>query len=541
MKIADLIFDLLIEEVKDKALLSFLLKKWYGETPTDGQRNEGEFLVEKYILLKNSNRLGQQLLQIKTFLRRFNGFDPTNLTVPRSFDLKQMKFLIGEYDIVIPNFNTPPEQEVEVENPMFKGKNLPATKERIEASKNLWYTSNKNLIIDEGDFRVYTIPDQKSSIDFGYYEGHISKTPTFENQPKSHMQWCTTRHMIDANLWSSYRNRERNRTFYFVIDETKNPEIQPNIEISQYYLSALQRTDDTTKKFRLTSILNNGSDPEFTKEDLIRLYPKLENHFDKFETVPFSRAELGVADGENIDVIELINEIPGNEYEFSTRTTEEKRQYIQRGKLIRKPISWELMSDGLKTHYIDTLETQFHVNEKIGKELFEYIKNELPADLKKLDRRLKILTLDGKQGVGVEYLNTKFIKEDHELTYTGKKNPNIKIYQNKNSHYFGIFDSIKGDWLESNGIKYDCTFVAEDSDFKETKDGATLLIEKYINSGGVEFYTVHIGLSVSHEDSTARVFILSSQQYHSLGQLFDERPEDFSANDVDLGEMKKGL
>jgi hypothetical protein len=539
MKIADLIYDLLIEEVKDKALLNFLLKKWYGETPNENQRKEGEFLIEKYISLKNGNRLEIHLLQIKTFLRRYNNFDAVNLKNPRNFDLNAIKFLVGEY-YEIPNFEagTPETEEID---PMFVGKNLPANKERIEASKNLWYSNNKNLIIDEGDFRVYSIPDQKSSINFGYYEGYITKTPVYENQPKSHIQWCTTRHMVDSNLWSNYRNRAQNRTFYFVIDETKNPEIQPNAEISQYYLGALQRTDDTRKRYRLTSILNNGSDPEFSEEELIKIYPKLENHFDKFVTVPFNAAyELG-SDDATIDLVDLINEIPGNQYEFSSRSNAEKRLYIQRGKLITQPLSWEFMNEDLKKNYIDTLETQFHVNEKIGKKLFEYIKKEWPENLKSLDRRLKTLTLDGKTGVGVEYLNTKFIKEDHNKEYTGKKNGNIQIYQKKNTHYFGIFDSIKGDWLESNGVKYDCTFVESDSDFKETKDGNTLLIDKYLNPNGVEFYTVHIGLSVSNDDSTARVYILSSQQYHSLSQLFDERPEDFSANDADLGEMKKGL
>ena len=56
---------------------------------------------------------------------------------------------------------------------------------------------------------------------------------------------------------------------YFIIDETKNPENNNNVNVAQYYLTALQYATDSGTGYRMTSIMNDGTDPVFTKEELL--------------------------------------------------------------------------------------------------------------------------------------------------------------------------------------------------------------------------------------------------------------------------------
>ena len=101
IKIAYIVFDLILEEIRDKKLLS-LINVWFGAQPTDIQRAEGEYLIEKYVELKNSKRLGPQLSQIKRFKRKFGDFKDEDLTVAQKFSYQQMRFLVGEF-FTLPN------------------------------------------------------------------------------------------------------------------------------------------------------------------------------------------------------------------------------------------------------------------------------------------------------------------------------------------------------------------------------------------------------------------------------------------------------
>ena len=42
MNITDLVYDVLVEEVKNKKQFAFLLKKWYGDNPTPEQIKRAE-------------------------------------------------------------------------------------------------------------------------------------------------------------------------------------------------------------------------------------------------------------------------------------------------------------------------------------------------------------------------------------------------------------------------------------------------------------------------------------------------------------------
>ena len=539
MKIADLIYEVLLEEVKDKKLLNYLTTKWYGENPTNQNRAEAEFYVEEYIKLKGGNRLGVQLQQIKTFLRRFKNFEIKNLTVPSEFSLKEMKFLIAEFVVDIPNFgNNGEKEEKDPEDfpEILQGRNLKPNKERVEASKSLWFNENRYLIINKEGFRVYQIPNQRTSINFGYYEGYITRTPVFENQPSAHMQWCTTRDQINSNLWTSYRDKGRNsvRTFYFVIDESKSPELIQDPKVAQYYLSALQKVGDVRSGFRLTSILNNGSDPEVSIDQLLNIYPQLEGEFDKFTDIPYNRSAEIEDSG---DVVDRINERPGDEYEFANCSNSLKRQFIQRGKPIHEPISWEYMDDNLKKAYIDLTNSENYREKWDSEKLFKYVKS-IPQDYNCLLRRFGII------GVEISEINKMYISRNYEVIFTGKKDNNVRLYRHKHELTYGIYNLHTGDWLEKDGVHYTPEFEEGPTKSKKfvKEDGKkqSILIYEFDRNNNDKFYSIQIGHSMSNDDdNVAYTYFLSNKQYMSLGDMFEERPQEFSDKDVDLGEEEE--
>jgi hypothetical protein len=55
MRIQDLVFDLLVEEVKNKKLFNFLLDKWYGNNPSEQQLKQCEDIIEDFNLPYNNS------------------------------------------------------------------------------------------------------------------------------------------------------------------------------------------------------------------------------------------------------------------------------------------------------------------------------------------------------------------------------------------------------------------------------------------------------------------------------------------------------
>jgi len=455
MKITDLVFDILLEEVRDIGTYRFLLNKWFGENPTDEQKRKVEDLFNKYTQLKGQNRLKTDLPIIVTFLVRFRGFPETDLTQPKKYSYEQMKFLVDEY------FGTddgaPEEETVDSSIPVvLRGKNLPPNEERIEASKSLWF-GDLNKIVDEGDFRIYAINDRSSSVMFGYYQATLYTDSVFiENNHTGYFPWCIGRWNVDStttrsmnaqiNYYTNYRNR---RTFYFVIDETKSPEIEKNPLVAQYYLSALQFATDSPTNLRITSILNDGNDPVITREDLVRTYPKIAQHLDKIIKVEYNPAqELGDGETNPIDLITEYNE--NSDYYFPRISTELKRQYIiDLGKPLSKAISWRTLTPGLRTAYISTTQKN-QVYERFGVELFEEIKKN-KQDFKSLESRLQDVGFNG----GVMTLGFRLLKNEYLIHRYNISNNKIFILKTYRSPFkYGVYDGSKLDWYEKGGKKY---------------------------------------------------------------------------------------
>jgi hypothetical protein len=522
MNFNDLIVDMISEEFSNKKLLNTMLTKWYGQEMTEEQKTEGEFLLTKFFELKN--RLSTKLPEVVTFLNKFNDFDSNNIKEVTVYTLEQVKFILGEF------FDIETAGKTEDETPeILRGRDLPPTTERVEASKGLWFAQNKNLIINEDGFRVYAIRNRKDSINYGYYEGHMSQQEPYVSQ-RNHMQWCTTRHIESSNLYGSYRNR---RTFYFVIDESKHPQVESNVNISQYYLSALQYATDSPTNFKVTSILNDGSDPVFTEDELYQTYPKLRGNLDKIVPVEYSETELGTI----TDDLDRVDERENNSFEFAKVSKLLKKRYIDAGKTLTKMRSWETMDDGLKQSYID-LTTRQNLFERFStKELLLKIKSR-PSEVKSLDRRVKIVGYE--DGFGVLYskmMETEFIPDQRKSL----KNSDISLFENRRTKKFGLFNKSMGEWVTLGGVSYEDFFNKVDDDVFISDDGDTFTVEVYSKSNVPDDSSFYIVIPI---DDSINGYFVSHDKWSQLQEKLHREDEETNFNpedDSDISEIKKGV
>lgn len=530
MKIIDLVYETLLEEVKNKKLFESLVIKWYGVNASDQQKIETEDIYNGFNSIKEGINVNSP--NVGTFLSRFNGSNATtremfhsqNLKDIRKYSLIQIIFLLRQFNITIGgNAITTGIPEV------LKGKDLPPNPERIEASKSMWYGKNGYLIIDEGDFRVYKVDNIPASIAFGYYEGYVSSSvEPYASSTETHMQWCITRYNRNNNLWSGYRDR---RSFYFVIDESKAPEVEDNPNISQYYLCVIQYATDSDTKYRLTSILNDGRDPVFTENGITRIYPKMAGHFGLIQPIEYDGKKEA---GEDVDVINLMNEVEGNEFEFAIMDEEQKKHYIDRGKPIVKVRSWNHMTNGLKKSYIDMTE-QRNIFERFGPNLVDAIMKK-PAELKSLDRRLKNIGIHD----GVGYFVRQFLEHDFRLVRKSINNPNIVVIEKKTNKKVGVYDTSKNRFVTLDGVIYgglgdDDLFVKTRHSIHIDNDDVPYLATPYRRDSTSDvFYTLYDTTTAS--PTNANAFILSQRAWDNLKRdLESSKPEQQS----DINELNR--
>ena len=100
MKFTELVYDVIVEEIKNKSTIQYLYKKWLGDNPTDAQK----IAVEPYIKFFGEKRDSLSLKHpaVKAFLQKFDGnngefFDPKNLKDVTKYTLNQIKDLRSEF------------------------------------------------------------------------------------------------------------------------------------------------------------------------------------------------------------------------------------------------------------------------------------------------------------------------------------------------------------------------------------------------------------------------------------------------------------
>jgi hypothetical protein len=509
MKIKNLIYDLLLEEVKNKKLLDYLSNKWFGENPTQEQRIESEKLYTEFQKIQNG--LSTKRPQVISFLTRFDGnhgfsvFDPNNLRDITKYTLQQIRSLVDEYR----------DDDLDLGGDVFSGKDTKPTTERLDASKSLW-EGDQNLIINEGGLRVYDIKDQKMSVKYGYYVENVNK------DQGGTMPWCVTWRPDQpnrTNMWGHYRSQ--GRSFYFVIDTNKNP------KKDRYYLGALQRVKSNTTGFILTSVLNDG-DNTMSWDQIIGIYPQLKNYKELFIEKPYSQDEL-----EEKNIVGQITERPGSQYEFRRMDRQLKKAYINNLGTLTLPESWQSMDEKLRALYITTTRENDITNKFSNLSFVNEIKK-VGNEYTLLKNRL--IALKKSPGFIIEHL----MKNEFDIVMRNVANDNIKLLQSKNTRKYGLFDSLKNDWVKLNGVEYFVNYQKIDHKIVEDDNGTEYFLHVFSTSpepNQQSFYCLYDSNSEVSSGQIQDSYFVSKNKWDDLiksEKIIDDEMM-ATSKDVDLG------
>ena len=547
MNIKDLVYDLVVEAVKNKGLFDRLMTKWKETYPnlTDG---EGEYIYNRHDQLKGQMKLTNPA--VVSFLTRYDGnygtkkYELKDITDITRFDTKHLiEFLkeFGRFELnLVGDENNDSEKKEEEIKKIFDQNGGQKTPEKIEFSKSMWFDSSTALI-NEGDFRVYEIMNQAQSIRMGYYYQTIHKKNWLENNGRGvNSPWCVTWRGGDVkeyredengnpigapifshggNMYSTYRTNY-NRTFYFVIDESKS-------DTDKYHMSALQI--DNYGRYILSSMYNDG-DNSMSWDDIVRIYPKIAQFKDKIKSREMSENEV-----QSKSIVDIINENPGSQYEFARQTPERKEAYIDALGTLKTPKSWTTMSNDLRSKYVDVMQIN-DAYQRFSNLEFLTLVLKTEGFTNKLDRKLKIL---GRQE-GIAYLVDYLMKHEYQVGRRSIDNSKISTYRSRVTKKFGLFDYSKGTWIKSGGIEYGPYYnkVKDTLYFDENRKG--YIVELYSDSmeeNEKSFYAVFpVGKdSVSAHFMSKGGFDLLKEKFQQeegkkFGKLSDFSPE----TDIDL-------
>lgn len=459
--------ELMNKEFKNKKVLNACALKWFGpEVTPDELKKVNGYLNLFYVVKQRFSSLN--IPELITFFNRFPNFKPTDIPDATKYTLEQMLFILNEYydlqDTSTTEINTLPE--------IFRGQNLPATPERQEASRDmLWFNTNlPNLIINEDGFRVYEITSQAESKAFGYYLYSLITNKEFLNKVNKGLinQWCITR-FDGRNMYSTYRPKPYERSYYFAIDESKSPEVTNDPQKIKYYLSVIQYTLAHDTNFVHTSMFNDG-DMVVSQEQLLNTYPKLNGKLNLFKYTEYDEAkELGG----NLDIVDRITEDERNPYAFFKMNKTYKDRYIRKNKIISKKESWLSMSDDLRTLYINLTNEENYLE--------RYPSSELIFTIKDNKKNFKTL-IDRLSAINVNIGNILTPLYSKEFIFDQKKsiqNNNISLFQSRKNKMYGIFHKEYGDWLKLNGIEYRAEYNRGKLISYKDSDGKGYLVEHY--------------------------------------------------------------
>lgn len=547
MNIKDLVYDIVVEAVKNKGLFDRLMINWRGTYPnlTDA---EGEYIFNRHDGLKGQMKPTNPA--VVSFLTRYDGefgtkkYELKDLTDITRFEIKHLiDFLkeFGRFELDLGDSQPDDLEKKEEElKRVFNQSGNKKTPEKIESSKSMW-TDASTALINEGDFRVYEIMNQTQSIRMGYYYQTIHKKNWLENNGRGvNSPWCVTWRGGDVseyredengnpigsplfshggNMYSNYRTNY-NRTFYFVIDESKS-------DTDKYYMSALQI--DNYGRYILTSMFNDG-DNSMSWDDIVRIYPKIGPHKDKIKSREMSDNEV-----QSKSIVDVINENPGSPNEFARQTPERKEAYIDALGTLQTPKSWSAMGNNLRSKYVDVMQINDAYQRFNNLEFLTLVLN-TEGFTNKLDRKLKIL---GRQE-GIGYLVDYLMKHEYQVGRRSLDNSKISTYRSRVTKKFGVFDYSKGTWVKSGGIEYSPNFnkLNETIYFDENRKG--YIVELYSDSTENSDRSFFIVFPVGTNSTSGH--ILSKKSFDSLKEKFQKEEgkkigklSDFSPEtDVDI-------
>ena len=467
MDLKSVIYDILVEEVRNKKLLNTLFQKWKQEPGNEDLSLEDvEWAFTQFMggtdndgnnIQGVRNKLSLKKQEVKNFLFKYNGdygrpkFEPAKIGDINSYSWNQMLSILAQYGQKLQNRGKKIEHFID--NP-----SIPKS-EYVEESKKLWYGDKFKVFDDGKGLRVYKPESQKDSISFGFYQKHIAKTE-FPNETTN--KWCVTSYPSGSvgdtmsNLWQSYRDRNK-LSFYFVIDDTKSKD-------SKYHMSALQRMGEPNGDFvfKITSVKNDGdtpiklNDPLNQDKSLAHIYPQLfeSDEWSVMEELTYSEfneaEEMDVRTDKLTRLLDQITEDPG-EYDFVIQDPDVKEAYISRGRELHKVRSYQSLNDTQLRLYVETHITQNVDDTFKSYEIFKYLITETSSDFRNyLISRLRSV------GSSVADIFTNMINKNYDRLYWSKQSEAIIIVESiKDRGLVGIFNGEQGDWLEHDGIKYE--------------------------------------------------------------------------------------
>lgn len=533
-----------------RELFTRLITKWRETFP--------EMTVEDALLIFNKYREAlpqikdESVQAVKAFLYRGNGkYTINDLRDASKVDIKDLLSFLLEFK----KFRFKPGGEGEGEkidpevarmNTTFRENGAKITEGKIEASKSMW-ESQENLVIDEGDFRVYSVNTMEDAKRYGYYYQDKLKELILNNiktkkHPTDALPWCVFSRGDDqtvsingkliiksvSNQYRYYRQTPK-YSFYVVIDESRDL-FGPG---GEYYIGTIMRTSQGS--FLLSSMYNG--EYNISEGDLIRKYPKLNGHLDKLIYKEFD-SKVEVDSEVPLTILDIVNEQEGSPNAFWMQGPDEKEEYINQGGYLRNPKSWSTLSNDLRETYINSIVAGNTAQKVATEEFFRSIVESGIGWKNKLDRRLKIL---GKTGIG--YLADNFMKENYGPDFYGMKNQNIRIYKRHRTTYFGIYDVEDGDWVTKDGITYDCTFTKNilrkpDNLLLDRQTKIHYLVTEFESSEG-KFYILK---NIKEVGKNFNVYMMSEKKYRELREKLESETEGDEyqglddTNDVDIAE-----
>lgn len=491
---------------------------------------------------------------VKSFLYRGNGKYTINDLRDGNVDIKDLLLFLLEFK----KFRYAPgaekvDPEVLRTDNIFKVRGEEITDEKIEASKSMW-ESQKNILIDDDGFRVYSVNTMDDAKRYGYYyQDELKKLVLYniENNktPRNVSPWCVFSRgnaqsvhaeingkqqlIINSvgNLYRYYR-QDSKYSFYLVFDESKDLFGADG----PYRIATIMRTSHG--RYLLASMYNG--EYYVNEEDLIKRYPKLKDNLDKLEYKPFN-PKVEVNSDVPLTILDIVNETEGSPNAFWMQGPDEKEAYINQGGYLKNPKSWETLSNDLRETYITSI-VLANARQKIAtEEFFRTIVDSGIGWKNKLNRRMVIL---GKSGIG--YLADNFMQENYAPDFYGKKNSNVRIYKKNRTQFCGLYNIENGDWVEQDGITYTCEFTKrvlsrqEGGDIDDFVNDKIYTVDEY-SSPFAKFYVLNDTDSRGKE--TFHVYIMSEKKYKELRAKLDgtegtEEEKDIDVEkDTDMGEQ----
>ena len=297
-------------------------------------------------------------------------------------------------------------------------------------------------------------------------------------------------------------------------------------------------------------MLNDG-DITKTWEEVIQIYPQLAEHRDLFKYVKYDESELF-----DKDIVNRINETPGNKLEFAMVRRDLKKAYIDRGGVISTAKSWQRMDTDLRTLYIISTTARNVIDKYQSYELMTEIRK-VGNEFKLLDNTLKSLGLrldergvsvNQKLGeVGVGFIYEHLMSNEFIVARVSIDNKNLVLYESKKTKKFGLYYNDKAAWVRQDGIVFEPNYTQMGTDLYNDNEGKTYIVETYTTGGGPDNTSLYCVFPIEENDNASGHFVTAAkfEMLKTKIQPKDENDEDDSVRisdfdpetDVDIKEI----